>query len=236
MISPFYTALQRLFASMLSAFAPKQVEAIPGEDGYTDAERPAVMPSTTPAPAPVPEPVKPPSMPDIMPVPPPAAKDKVTVARIQLLHPALQPEAALIYEDICIALTGRTMCRFTHTLRTFKEQTDLYAQGRTVPGKKVTNAQAGKSFHNYGLAIDICLIIDGKEASWDTIKDHDADQVSDWMEVVRIFKSYGWEWGGDWARFPDKPHFQKTMGKTIDDLLHRHRTGQFIEGTTYVAI
>ncbi|SVE43245.1 uncharacterized protein METZ01_LOCUS496099, partial [marine metagenome] len=41
-----------------------------------------------------------------------------------------------------------------HTLRTYAEQDDLYEQGRTEPGKIVTNARGGKSWHNFGLAID----------------------------------------------------------------------------------
>jgi len=140
--------------------------------------------------------------------------DKVTLDRIQLLHPKLRVEALAIYTEICAALTGTVICRFTHTLRTIKEQNDLYAIGRTKPGKIVTNAKGGTSYHNYGLAIDICLIINGKEASWDTVKDFDADGTADWMEIVLIFKKHGFEWGGDW-KFKDYPHFQKTFGLTI---------------------
>ncbi|MBH8600228.1 M15 family metallopeptidase, partial [Thermoactinomyces sp. CICC 23799] len=39
----------------------------------------------------------------------------------------------------------------TDGLRTFAEQNELYAQGRTKPGKIVTNAKAGQSYHNFGL-------------------------------------------------------------------------------------
>ena len=28
------------------------------------------------------------------------------------------------------------------------------------------------------------------------------------MKVVSFFKSKGWEWGGDWRKFKDSPHFQ----------------------------
>ena len=99
--------------------------------------------------------------------------------------------------------------RVTQALRTIKEQNDLYAIGRTKPGKKVTNARGGQSIHNYGFAVDICLIIDGKTASWDTAKDWDNDQVADWYECVKIFAKYGWDWGGNWKKFKDLPHFDK---------------------------
>jgi peptidoglycan L-alanyl-D-glutamate endopeptidase CwlK len=144
--------------------------------------------------------------------------DTITLARIELLHPKVRVEAKEIYIAIYNALKGRAAVRFTQTLRTIAEQDALYAQGRTKPGKKVTNAKGGSSYHNYGLAIDICLIIDGKDVSWDTLKDYDGDKVSDWMEAVAIFKSRGWEWGGDFKSIKDAPHFQKTFGFTTTKL------------------
>lgn len=51
-------------------------------------------------------------------------------------------------------------------LRTFKEQNELYAQGRTEAGRIITNARGGQSFHNYGKAIDYVPLKNGK-ADWD---------------------------------------------------------------------
>jgi peptidoglycan L-alanyl-D-glutamate endopeptidase CwlK len=156
--------------------------------------------------------------------------DKITLDRIKLLHPKLRDEASEIYAEICDALKGRAMCRFAFTLRTIAEQNKLYAQGRTAPGKIVTNARGGLSYHNYGLAIDIVLIVDtngdGKydTAVWDTKKDFDGDGRADWMEVVTIFKSYGWEAGIDW-KFVDAPHFQKTYGYPVRQLFAMHQAG-----------
>lgn len=160
--------------------------------------------------------------------------DKITLDRIQLLHPKLREEATSIYEEICKALTGRAMCRFTFTLRTFAEQDALYAQGRTKPGPIVTKAAAGLSFHNYGLAIDIALILDGKEASWDEKTDFDGDHISDWQEIVHIFKQHGWEWGGDW-KFTDTPHFQKVFGKSVRDLLALYNAKK-VDAHNYVLV
>lgn len=157
-------------------------------------------------------------------------QDKVTLERIQKLAPELREEGLAIYNEICSSLTGKAIVRFSHTLRTFAEQTALYAQGRTKPGKIVTQAKAGQSYHNYGLAIDIVLLIDKdgngtfEEASWDTKTDFDKDNLSDWMEIVAIFKRYGWEWGGDW-RFKDLPHFQKTLGQSIMQLQKKYPKG-----------
>jgi peptidoglycan L-alanyl-D-glutamate endopeptidase CwlK len=38
--------------------------------------------------------------------------------------------------------------------RTMEEQTALYSLGRSAPGRIVTKAKAGESYHNYGLAFD----------------------------------------------------------------------------------
>lgn len=135
--------------------------------------------------------------------------DQITRERIAKLHPSTREEVKKIIEDCDSALTGRAKIRITQGLRTFKEQEDLYSLGRTKAGKKVTNAKAGQSIHNYGLAVDICLIIDGKTASWDTVKDWDNDKVADWYECVKIFAKYGWDWGGNWKTFKDLPHFER---------------------------
>jgi len=140
--------------------------------------------------------------------------DNITQLRIQKLHPVVRDEVIKIITDCDVALTGKAKIRITQGLRTFKEQDELYAIGRTKPGKKVTNAKAGQSIHNYGLAVDICLMIDGKTASWDTAKDCDNDKVADWYECVKIFAKYGWEWGGNWKTFKDLPHFEKKSIKT----------------------
>ena len=166
--------------------------------------------------------------------------DKITLDRIEKLHPKVRAEAREIYSEVCEALSGRAMCRFAFTLRTIDEQNALYAQGRTKPGKRVTNARGGLSFHNYGLAIDIVLIhdVDGDgdfdKAVWDVKTDFDGDKVSDWMEVVAIFKQYGWEWGGDW-KFVDAPHFQKTFSHSVRSLLALHEKKK-IDAEGYVRI
>lgn len=172
-------------------------------------------------------------------------EDKVTLDRIKLLHPAVRDEALQIYREVQQALTGRAHVRFAQTLRTFKEQDRLFAQGRSVRGKVVTKAKGGQSFHNYGLAIDIVLVIDTNDdsiydkASWQTDVDFDGDGIADWMEVVAIFMRHGWQWGLINSRGEryDLPHFQKTFGHThYSSLLEKHNRKDFISGTTYVKL
>jgi peptidoglycan LD-endopeptidase CwlK len=102
--------------------------------------------------------------------------DTPTQNRIAQLHPSVRAEVTQIIQACDQALTGRAKVRITQGLRTFKEQDDLFALGRTRVnphgktakkplGNRVTQAKGGQSVHNYGFAVDICLIIDGKTAS-----------------------------------------------------------------------
>ena len=177
-------------------------------------------------------------------------EDRITLDRIRLLHPSLRDEVMDIYRNkIVPALSGRAICRFAYTLRTFVEQDALYAQGRTrlfdASGRRlgvVTKAKGGQSIHNYGMALDIVLLKDtnkdGKPdtASWETNIDFDGDGKADWMEVVAIFKAAGWEWGGDW-RFKDMPHFQKSKLGWRELLAKYNRGETFIDnGIKYVKL
>lgn len=167
-------------------------------------------------------------------------KDKITLDRIQLMHPDLRAEANEIYDQIFKALSGRAICRFAYTLRTYAEQDTLYAIGRTVNPKagKVTNARGGQSYHNFGMAFDIVLLKDTngdgtfETASWETNVDFDGDGKADWKEIVTIAKQHGWEWGGDW-KFTDMPHFQKTFGFSVVQLDTKVKAGKVIDKSPY---
>ena len=148
--------------------------------------------------------------------------DKVTEDRINILHPSIREEVRRLVNECNNALTKHSQMRIVQGLRTIDEQNALYAQGRTKPGPKVTNAKGGQSYHNYGLAIDFCLIIDGKEVSWDTAKDFDLDGIADWVEVARIFQREGYKWG---KAFNDLPHFEKSKYHW-SDLLKRYDAGK----------
>ncbi len=100
----------------------------------------------------------------------------------------------------------------TSTYRDAESQNALYAQGRTAPGRKVTNVAGGDSFHNWKVAFDFVPIKGGK-AVWD---DDDL-----WERCGSLAESVGLEWGGRWKRFVDKPHCQNTGGMTIAQLKDR---------------
>ena len=99
----------------------------------------------------------------------------------------------------------------TFTYRTFDEQNQLYAKGRTEPGNVVTNAKGGYSYHNYHLAFD-CVPVVNNIAVW--------DNETLWHAIGQIGIDLGLEWGGTWERLEDKPHFQYTFGLSIAQLLN----------------
>lgn len=103
----------------------------------------------------------------------------------------------------------------TSTYRDIESQNALYAQGRTLPGKKVTNAKGGQSYHNFKVAYDVVPLRNGK-AVWGT----KGEDLKLWQQVGQLGTQLGLEWGGNWAKFPDMPHFQYTQGIKLADFQH----------------
>ena len=167
-------------------------------------------------------------------------KDKVTVDRIKLLHPAIICLVTQAIDKAEAGMAANMAVRVVQGLRTIAEQNALYAKGRTTPGPKVTNAKGGQSIHNYGLAVDFALLIDRdkngtfEELSWSMILDLDADGKKDWDEVVVAFESLGFSWGGRWRTFKDYPHCDMTFGHDWKWFLAQHEAGKFIPGTKFV--
>jgi len=162
--------------------------------------------------------------------------DKITATRINQLHPKIRAEVTDIINRANNVISKRLTVRIVQGLRTIDEQNALYAKGRTTPGPRVTNAQGGSSYHNYGLAIDIAFLVDGKEISWDTKKDWDADGTADWLEVVLLFTKAGYTWGGLFKSIKDFPHFEKTYGLGWRQMKAKYDAKDFIKNTQYINI
>ena len=115
--------------------------------------------------------------------------------------------------------------RITQEIRTVEEQDRLYAQGRTTKGKIVTRAKGSeyRSHHQWGTAFDFCRN-DGKDPF------DDSDNF--FSKVGNIGKSIGLEWGGDWEKIVDKPHFQlPDWGSTTEQLIKLYGTPDKFEKT-----
>lgn len=130
--------------------------------------------------------------------------DTVSEARLSLVAPAIAEKVramAVMLDNEGIVI------RVTQGLRTIAEQDALYAQGRTTPGKVVTNCKGGHSYHNFGLAVDCCPSTHGvgQPFSPDWTESHPA-----WQRMVETGRAVGLNCGADWEHFKDVPHFQLT--------------------------
>jgi peptidoglycan LD-endopeptidase CwlK len=126
------------------------------------------------------------------------------------IHPVVKESAI---EVIRRAYAEGINVQISSGYRSAAEQNALYQKGRRgIAGEKVvTNAKAGQSNHNYGLAVDYFLTTeDGKGSIWTVNKQ--------WRRVAEIGKSLGFSWGGEWTSFPDYPHLEMMGGLTISQL------------------
>lgn len=121
------------------------------------------------------------------------------------LHPRV---AALCQRFIDLCKAQGIDVLITSTYRDAESQNALYAQGRTTPGRIVTNAKAGQSWHNWRCAFDFVPIVNGK-AQW--------NDTATFERCGQIAESLGLEWAGRWTRFRELAHCQYTGGLTLAD-------------------
>lgn len=135
---------------------------------------------------------------------------------IATLLPSVQPRFRAFYKaaNDAMAAHGLTV-KFISGTRSYAEQNALYAQGRTKPGPKVTNARAGYSNHNFGTAVDIGLFR-GKAY----VVDHPAYGL-----LGPVGEAAGLKWGGRW-KTPDRPHYEFDTGLTLSQMRDKVSKGE----------
>lgn len=98
-----------------------------------------------------------------------------------------------------------------------------------MPGKIVTNARGGQSWHCYGFAADLVLNVAGAKPtlnwSWDTKADLNFDGRNDWLQLAELAEAVGLESGLRWKKFPDAPHVQNRFGLTLNEAQECYRRG-----------
>lgn len=124
-----------------------------------------------------------------------------SLKKLASLDPSFLP---LANELVKVGQTAGLNVQISSGLRTPAEQDALYAQGRTEKGKVVTNARRWTSLHNYGLAVDVFFMVDGK-ASWD-----EALFILLWHKAIEAkLDQKGLVWSGKWkGGLKEMAHFQ----------------------------
>lgn len=149
--------------------------------------------------------------------------DALSEARLAEVHPKL---ADLVRKMADQLAEENINIRVVQSLRTYREQAALYAEGRDADGnvvdksKVVTNAKPGTSWHNYGLAVDVAPF-DGGIPDWNA--SHPA-----WQRIVAIGEGVGLVSGSTWRTFPDWPHFQLgeiPVSPTAEDVIALNNEG-----------
>ncbi len=128
-----------------------------------------------------------------------------TLPKIDSLEPTT---ARLCRRLIALCAAEQIPIFVTSTYRSWEEQAELYAQGRTKPGAIVTNAQPGESWHNFRRAFDIAFR-------------GEKPYVGPWERVGRLGELIGLAWGGRWKK-PDRPHFEYAGGLTLAQARTEH--------------
>lgn len=120
--------------------------------------------------------------------------------------------------------------RLFESRRAFTRSQELFMRGRAYgaggvvtvvdKSKVVSNARAGASPHNWGLAIDCVLVLD--HTFWDDEEAPKNPWSTDtplqrlaWERYGRCVRQADLSWGGDWVSFKDLPHAELRTWKTL---------------------
>lgn len=148
---------------------------------------------------------------------PAGAFDPRTEANIATLLPKAQDAARKFMAAVVPAMAayGLTV-KITSGTRSYAEQDALYAQGRSKSGPIVTNAPAGYSNHNFGVAWDITLFRADGSPLWES---------PHYGECATIGVQQGLDCGAFWKTLKDEPHYAVNTGLTLAQMRERKKAG-----------
>lgn len=142
---------------------------------------------------------------------------KLSLERLKFVHPRL---IDFVTELLAISPYDITI---TEGLRTVETQQEYYSYGRTKFinkwGEKVgvvtccdgiiRKSQHQKHNDGYSHAIDFAFVSDKKG-----VLDYSSDKYKEIRKLADpLMKKYGIEWGGEWIKFKDNPHWQLRVDK-----------------------
>lgn len=141
-------------------------------------------------------------------------KDPRTENCIHTLLPNVQ-RLARIFLRSCLQ-SGKDV-RILSGTRTYAEQNQLFRQGRYGnKGRIVTYARAGQSNHQFGLAWDVGVFVNGA---------YIAEDLKPYIAIAPL-RPEGIEWGGDWpGKKRDCPHYQLAVDLSLTEIRERFEAG-----------
>jgi hypothetical protein len=117
------------------------------------------------------------------------------IAELQALHPVFRDKVVLLLERC--RQKGIELA-IVETYRTHSKQAEYKGMG-----KAYTRKGAGRSKHQYGLAVDVVPLVNG-EPQWE-------NKVL-WRKIGIVGEQLGMRWGGRWRYLYDPGHFEWTGG------------------------
>lgn len=134
---------------------------------------------------------------------------------IDNLHPQIRPYVTRLIDRIEAELD--TKITITSGYRSIEYQKQLIAKGNKDA------AQPGRSYHQYGLAVDMWPTHNNKLITKAT-----QNNYPNWNKLGSIAKSLGFRWG---QSFDEKWHFDMGFGFATTELYRRYNNSDFVEGT-----
>ena len=141
--------------------------------------------------------------------------DERTEKNINTLTLLAQQEARLFMTRVLKEVPGVKIISGT---RSYNEQNRLFRQGRyNNPGAIITHVRGGSSSHNFGIAWDIGIFTETKGyLAGGPLYD----------EVAKAGLTDSLEWGGNWTKFVDKPHYQLKLTTPIKIVRQQFEAGE----------
>lgn len=134
---------------------------------------------------------------------------------ISKLHPQVKSKVRNFINDVY--KTYQIQLVIVQDYRSYAKQNEIYAEGRTKPGKIRTKAKGGESNHNFALAVDVLPVWDDGELH-STGKGADTKNINILKKIASLGKKNGLAWGGDWKSIYDPMHFELNTGLSMSQL------------------
>lgn len=159
--------------------------------------------------------------------------DAQSLENLKFVYPDIRVRSFRAREDIHKA-TGYWI-RVTQGFRSFETQDNIYKMGRSIPGPNatkekplgdtVTDSRPGLSFHNFGLAFDVCFI--GLDPYLETMAKMRGAEKAEviWERIAECFEANGLISGRRFRLRKDSPHAELSYGLRLSEIVELYEHG-----------